>query len=77
MLTLQHLASWTLGLLIVLIFVRATLDPLPDPPMGIVKVFDAPGEHIVFVSIAAKTGIPQDTPMRAFCEGILLSPCWS
>lgn len=39
MLTLRHLASWTLRLLIVFIFVQAARHPLPDPPMRVVKVF--------------------------------------
>jgi uncharacterized membrane protein YphA (DoxX/SURF4 family) len=54
---LRHLASWALALFLIFMFVQATIHPLPNPPIGQVKLFDASGENIVFVTMAQKTGI--------------------
>jgi len=54
---LRHLASWALALFLIFMFVQATVHPLPNPPIGQVKLFDAPGENIVFATMAQKTGI--------------------
>lgn len=54
---IRHLASWSLAIFIIFMFVQATIHPLPNPPAGSVKLFDAPGENIVFSTLAANTGI--------------------
>ncbi|MEO1662000.1 MAG: hypothetical protein AAFR51_13495 [Pseudomonadota bacterium] len=55
---MRHLGSWGLALFLIFMFVQATIHPLPNPPEGSVKLFDAAGQNIVFATIAAKTQIP-------------------
>lgn len=55
---LRNLAGWALALFLIFMYLQATLHPLPDPPIGQVKLFDAAGENIVFATMAAKTQIP-------------------
>ncbi|MEL6857703.1 MAG: hypothetical protein AAFO74_04910 [Pseudomonadota bacterium] len=59
---MRHLGSWGLALFLILMFVQATIHPLPNPPEGSVKLFDAAGQNIVFATIAAKTQIPLFEP---------------
>lgn len=59
---MRHLGSWGLALFLVFMFVQATIHPLPNPPEGSVKLFDAAGQNIVFATIAAKTQIPLFEP---------------
>lgn len=54
---LRLLASWVLALFLIFMFLQATVHPLPDPPEGSVKLFDRPGENIVFQTMAIKTGM--------------------
>lgn len=53
---MRHLGSWGLALFLIFMFVQATIHPLPNPPEGSVKLFDAPGQNIVFSTLAANTG---------------------
>lgn len=53
---MRHLGSWGLALFLIFMFVQATIHPLPNPPEGSVKLFDAPGQNIVFATLAANTG---------------------
>ncbi len=57
MLLVRTLLSWLLALGLVFVFLQATVHPLPDPPAGSVKLFDRPGENIVFATLAQKSGI--------------------
>lgn len=57
MFALRLLASWLLAVLLIFIYVNATVHPLPDPPEGFVKLFDRPGENVIFQTMASKTGI--------------------
>lgn len=57
MFALRLLASWLFAALLVFIYVNTTLHPLPDPPEGFVKLFDRPGENVIFQTMADKTGI--------------------
>lgn len=59
---MRHVGSWGLALFLIFMFVQATIHPLPDPPAGSVKLFDPPGQNIVFATIAAKTQIPLFEP---------------
>lgn len=81
---MRLIASWVLALFLVFMFIQATIHPLPNPPAGQVKLFDAPGENIVFATIAANTGYAVVEPtgrvivamlelLAAFC---LLIPAW-
>lgn len=54
---MRHLGSWGLALFLIFMFVQATIHPLPNPPEGSVKLFDPPGQNIVFATLAANTGI--------------------
>ncbi len=59
---MRHLGSWGLALFLIFMFVQATIHPLPNPPEGSVKLFDAPGQNIVFATLAANTQIPLFEP---------------
>ena len=54
---MRHLGSWGLALFLIFMFVQATIHPLPNPPEGSVKLFDSPGQNIVFATLATNTGI--------------------
>ena len=54
---MRLVGSWGLALFLIFMFLQATIHPLPDPPEGSVKLFDPPGQNIVFATIAANTGI--------------------
>lgn len=54
---LRLLASWVLALFLIFMFLQATVHPLPNPPEGMVKLFDRPGENIVFQTMATNTGM--------------------
>jgi uncharacterized membrane protein YphA (DoxX/SURF4 family) len=43
-------------------FVHVTIHPLPNPPIGQVQLFDAPGENIIFETLAQKSGYIQFEP---------------
>lgn len=53
---LRDLAGWALALFLIFMFVQATIHPLPNPPEGSVKLYDAAGQNIVFATIAKNTG---------------------
>lgn len=80
----RDLAGWALALFLIFMFVQATVHPLPNPPEGQVKLFDAPGENIVFATIAAKTGYAIAEPtgrvavaiMELLAAFLLLVPMW-
>ncbi|MEC7289000.1 MAG: hypothetical protein VXW22_02735 [Pseudomonadota bacterium] len=59
---MRHLGSWGLALFLIFMFVQATIHPLPNPPEGSVKLFDAPGQNIVFATLAANTGFTMLEP---------------
>lgn len=60
---MRTLLSWLLALFIIFIFLQATIHPLPDPPIGQVKLHDLPGENIVFQTLANKSGIALFEPL--------------
>ncbi|MEO0465440.1 MAG: hypothetical protein AAF216_02765 [Pseudomonadota bacterium] len=53
----RSLVSWILALALIFLFLQATVHPLPGPPPGQVKLFDLPGENIVFQTIAERSGL--------------------
>ena len=67
----RHIVSWALALFLIAMFVQATIHPLPNPPEGMVKFFDPPGENIVFQTIAANSGISLYEPAGRVVVGIL------
>lgn len=58
----RHLVSWGLSLFLIAMFLQGTVHPLPDPPLGQVKLFDLPGENIVFQTLADRSGYPLFEP---------------
>ena len=60
-----------IALFLIAMFVQATIHPLPNPPEGMVKFFDPPGENIVFQTIAAKSGISLYEPAGRVVVGLL------
>ncbi len=68
---IRHLLSWLLALFLVAMFVQATIHPLPNPPEGMVKFFDPPGENIIFQTIASKSGYGLFEPAGRVVTGIL------
>lgn len=54
----QSLLSLVLALFLIVIYLQATIHPLPDPPSGMVKLFDLPGENIVFQTLAERSRFP-------------------
>jgi uncharacterized membrane protein YphA (DoxX/SURF4 family) len=59
---MRLVGSWGLALFLIFMFLQATIHPLPNPPEGSVKLFDPPGQNIVFATIAANTQIPLFEP---------------
>jgi len=84
MLLIRSLLSWLLALGLIFVFLQATLHPLPNPPVGSVKLFDLPGENIVFATLAERSGIALFEPagrvgvafLELFAALLLLIP-WS
>ncbi len=52
----RAMVSWVLALALVFMFVQSAAHPLPDPPAGQVKLFDLPGENIIFQTLAERSG---------------------
>lgn len=57
MFAMRLLASWLFAVFLIFVYVNATLHPLPNPPEGFVKLFDRPGDNVIFQTMANKTGI--------------------
>lgn len=69
--SLRVLASWVLALFLIFMYLQATIHPLPDPPTGEVKLFDRPGENVVFATMALKTGLTWLEPGGRFVVAVL------
>lgn len=67
----RHVISWLLALALVAFFVHFTLHPLPDPAAGSVKLFDPPGQHLVFATLAERTGVTLFEPAGRLVSGLL------
>ncbi|MEL7547134.1 MAG: hypothetical protein AAGJ84_10820 [Pseudomonadota bacterium] len=65
------LASWVLALFLIFMYLQATVHPLPNPPLGEVKLFDRPGENIVFATMAMNTGFAWLEPGGRFVVAVL------
>ncbi len=64
-------ASWLLALGLAVFFLHITLHPWPAPVPGYVKLYDAPGEHLLFSALAAGSGVTIFEPAGRFVSGIL------
>lgn len=67
----RHVVSWAIALALTAMFIHLTLHPMPDPVPGEVKFFDLPGEHLVFSTLAQKSGITLFEPAGRFVAGLL------
>ncbi|MEZ5998922.1 MAG: hypothetical protein R3B98_09540 [Hyphomonas sp.] len=67
----RHLISWIIALGLIALFIQATIYPLPDPPPGSVMLFDAPGQNVVFQTIAERSGVTLFEPAGRFFIAIL------
>lgn len=68
--TFRHAVSWGLALALAAMFIHLTLHPLPDPPVGDVKFFSPPGQHVVFAALAEKSGMTLFEPAGRFVAGV-------
>ncbi|MEE9381299.1 MAG: hypothetical protein V3V03_07835 [Hyphomonadaceae bacterium] len=68
---IRSVLSWALALFLIAVFVQATVHPLPDPPAGQVKLFDLPGENIVFQTLADKSGYAMFEPTGRVVTAII------
>ena len=71
MTAIRHILSWALALFLIAMFLQATIHPLPDPPAGSVKFWDAPGENIVFQTLAERSRYPVFEPAGRFFVGVV------
>jgi len=67
----RSMISWILALGLIFAFLHVTIHPLPDPPPGQVKLFDPPGENILFKTMAERSGIALFEPAGRFAVAIL------
>lgn len=64
-------ASWLLAIGLAVFFLHITIHPWPNPVPGYVKLYDAPGEHLLFSALAKGTGVTLFEPAGRFVSGIL------
>jgi uncharacterized membrane protein YphA (DoxX/SURF4 family) len=67
----RHLISWALALFLIAMFIQANFAPLPDPQEGSIKLFDAPGQNIVFQTIADRSGVSLFEPAGRFVIAVV------
>ena len=67
--TLRTILSWLLALFLIGAFVQSNLYPFGDPPEGQIKLWDAPGENIVFQTLADRSGYALFEPAGRFVTG--------
>lgn len=66
----RSVASWLLAVSLALFFLHITLHPWPDPVPGYVKLYDAPGENLLFAALAERTGVSIFEPAGRFVSAI-------
>ena len=66
--TVRTLLSWLLALFLIAAFVQANIYPLgsPSEAAGQIKLWDAPGDNIVFQTLADKSGYALFEPAGRF-----------
>lgn len=65
------LASWLLAFALIAFFLHITLHPWPNPVPGYVKFYDAPGDDLIFSTLAERSGISLFEPAGRFVSGII------
>ena len=73
MYTLRMILSWLLAVFLIAAFVQANLYPLgsPSEAAGQIKMWDLPGENIVFQTLADKSGYALFEPAGRFVTGAI------
>lgn len=66
----RHILSWVLALFLIAMFLQTTIGLTPDEAAGSVKFWDAPGENIVFATLADCSGYPIFEPTGRLAVGI-------
>lgn len=69
--TFRLLASWLLAVSLAVFFLHITLHPWPEPVAGYVKLYDAPGENLLFSALAERTGVSIFEPAGRFVSAII------
>ena len=69
--TFRLAASWLLAIGLAVFFVHVTLHPWPDPVPGYVKLYDAPGENLLFAALAEGSGVTIFEPAGRFVSAII------
>ncbi|MBU3920906.1 MAG: hypothetical protein KJ961_09890, partial [Alphaproteobacteria bacterium] len=67
----RHLASWLLAAALITFFLHITLHPWPNPVPGYVKLYDAPGDHLLFATLAERSGVSLFEPAGRFASGLI------
>lgn len=69
--TIRTLLSWLLALFLIAAFVQSNIYPLgsPSDAAGQIKLWDAPGENIVFQTLAVNSGYALFEPAGRFVTG--------
>lgn len=67
----RHLASWLLAAALIAFFLHITLHPWPNPVPGYVKLYDAPGDHLLFATLAERSGVSLFEPAGRLASGII------
>lgn len=68
---LRLAASWLLCLFLIAMYVQGTIHPLPNPPVGSVKLYDLPGENILFETLSRRSGYVMFEPTGRVVTGVL------
>ena len=70
---IRTLLSWLLALLLIAAFVQSNLYPLgsPEDAAGQIKLWDKPGENIVFQTLADKSGYALFEPAGRFVTSVV------
>jgi len=64
-------ASWLLAIGLAVFFLHITLHPWPDPVPGYVKLYDPPGENLLFAALAEGSGVTIFEPAGRFVSAII------
>jgi len=68
---LRTILSWGLAAFLIAAFIQSNIHPLTAPPDGSVKLFDAPGENILFQTLASNSGYAMFEPAGRFVTAIV------
>ncbi len=68
---IRNSLSWLLALILIAVLLHWTVHPWPEPAAGQVIFYDLPGEHILFSSLAAETGVHLFEPTGRVILGVL------